>query len=117
MNRDETMKKVSTTFNRRVEVWRNVKVTNELLEADSKPILLKTIWVKIVPQTGKVQTAQIETRFSTVTSKVIARFKAASDVLESDFIMYNGKRFDIKFILNPYESNETLELFCEQISR
>lgn len=117
MEKLSTMKKVSTTYNRLIEVWRNVKVTNELLESDTEPVKIKSIWVKIIPQTGKIQTAQIDTKFSTVTSKIVTRYNAAKDILESDFLIYKGKRFDIKFILDPYETNEILELFCEQKSR
>lgn len=88
---------------------------NELGENDYTPIKINTIWSKIVPQTGKLQIQQANTILSNVTHKIIVRYGAGKDITQDMYIMFRGKRFDIKYILNPYFRNETLEIFCEEV--
>lgn len=104
---------LTSSLNRRIEFWRNNKVLNGLGENDISPVLLKTVWASIVPQTGNMTRAQAETILTTVTTKFITRFMATSGITTADYVRYAGKRYDIKFILDPYEKHETLEFFCE----
>lgn len=100
----------------KVEVWQMVIFKNELNEDDYKPVMVKDFWAEIVPQTGNLQRQQgIETILSRVTHKINARYMAARDVTDSMWFQYRGHRFDIRFILNPYFRNETLEFFCEEV--
>ena len=99
----------------RIDIWEKAPFINELDENDYKDEKITTIWAKIVPQTGSLQKTQAETILSNTTHKIIVRYGAGKDIKESDFIMFRGKRFDIKFILNPYFKNELLEIFAEQI--
>lgn len=100
-------------LNRRVEFWRNAKSKNGLGENDISPVLLKTVWASIVPQTGNMTRAQAETILTSVTTKIVTRYNSASHITTADYIRYAGKRYDIRFILDPYEKHETLEFFCE----
>ncbi|HBM74713.1 MAG TPA: head-tail adaptor protein [Clostridiaceae bacterium] len=99
----------------RIEIWGKSSTTNELGEADYADAKLKTIWAEIIPQTGKLQTQQANTILSNVTHKIICRYGAGKDITQDMWIMYNGHRFDIKYILNPYFKNESLEIFCEEV--
>lgn len=99
----------------KIDIWGNVEFTNELGETDYTIAKIKTIWASIVPQTGSLQKTQAETILTNTTHKIIVRYLSGKDIKESDFIMFRDKRFDIKFILNPYFKDETLEIFTEQI--
>jgi len=102
-------------YDKRIEIWGNVKFTNELGEIDYTTAKIKTIWASIVPQTGSLQKTQAETILTNTTHKIIARYLSGKNIKDSDFIMFRERRYDIKFILNPYFKDETLEIFTEQV--
>lgn len=99
----------------RIDVYGNIQIENELGEIDYSPSKIKTIWASIVPQTGKLQVQQVNTILSNVTHKIIVRYGAGKDITQDMYIIFRGHRFDIKYILNPYFKNESLELFCEEV--
>lgn len=99
----------------RIDIYSKEKIINELGEDDYTYEKLKTIWAAIIPQTGKLQNQQTETILSNVTHKIIVRYGSGKDITQDMYIMFKGKRFDIRFILNPYFKNESLEIFCEQV--
>ena len=103
------------SLNKRIDIYGNTEMKNELNEVDLRPGKIKTIWASIIPQTGRLQRQQAETKLSNVTHKVIVRFEAGKDITQDMFIKYGEHRFDIKFILDPYFKHETLELFCEEV--
>ncbi|WP_244833376.1 phage head closure protein [Clostridium sp. BJN0001] len=99
----------------RIDIYSKTEVENELGETDYEYSKLKTVWAEIRPQTGSLQQQQADTVLANVTHKVIVRYESCKELTSDMYIMYRGKRFDIKYILNPYFSNETLELFCEEV--
>lgn len=101
----------------RVEVWHRAPFVNELGENDYEYVFLKKLWAEVVPQTGSLQKQQANTVLSNVSHKIIVRYQSGKDITQNMYLMYNGHRFDIKYILNPYFKNETLELFCEEVIR
>lgn len=100
-------------YNKRIEIWGKVSMINELLENDFENGKIKTIWSSIVPQTAKLQTQQADTIVSNTTHKITCRYSAAKDIKQDNWIVFNGKRFDINYILNPFEANVELEIFAE----
>jgi SPP1 family predicted phage head-tail adaptor len=102
-------------YDKRVEIWGNVTFTNELGETDYTTAKIKTIWASIVPKTGSLEKTQAETILTNTTHKIIVRYLSGKDIKESDFIMFRSRRYDIKFILNPFFKDETLEIFTEQV--
>lgn len=103
------------TLNKRIDVYGNTPTENELGEVDYIPGKIRTIWASIVPQTGKLQIQQANTILSNTTHKIIVRYESGKDITQDMYIMFKGHRFDIKYILNPYFKNETLEIFCEEV--
>lgn len=99
----------------RIDIWGMQKVQNEILEVNYKPTKLKTIWAQIIPQTGNMQKAQAETILTSCTHKIIVRYNAGKDITPDMWIMFRGKRFDIRYILEPYFGNELLEIFVEEV--
>lgn len=102
-------------FNKRISIYGKVKYKNELGKTAYRDEKIKTIWAKITPQTGKLQTQQADTKLANVTHKIEVNYEAGKDILNNMHIMYRGHRFDIKFILNPYFENKKLEIFVEEV--
>lgn len=99
----------------RIDVYGNKKVTNELDETSYQFSKIKSIWSAIIPQTGNLQKQQAETILANVTHKIVVRYSAGKDITNDMYFMFSGKRFDIKYILNPYFKNEILEIFCVEV--
>ena len=104
-------------LNNRIEVWGNTEYTNKLNEKSYRFQKIKEIWASIIPQTGKLQTQQAETVLTNVTHKVIVRHSAGKDIDKNMEFVFKGRKFKIKFILNPFEENEVFEIFCEEVMR
>lgn len=102
-------------LNKRIEVWGKVKGTNELKQTVYTDGLIKTVWASIVPQTGRLLNAPADTILSNVTHKIIIRYSAMPSINNTMWLKYKGKRFDIDFILNPYEKNQYYEIFAKQV--
>lgn len=99
----------------RIDIYANVEYENELGETSYKFEKLKTIWAAIIPQTGSLQKQQADTILTNVTHKIIVRYSAANNVTKEMKIKFRNHNFDIKYILNPYFSNETLEIFVQEV--
>lgn len=102
-------------FRHRIDIHGNVKYENELGETSYKFDELKSIWASIVPQTGTLQRQQADTILTNVTHKIIIRYNAGKDITKNMQIHYREHKFEIKYILNPYFKNETLELFVQEL--
>lgn len=99
----------------RIEIWGNVEFTNELGETSYRFKKIKSIWASIVPQTGKLQNQQAETILTNVTHKIIIRYSAGKDITKDMQIHFKERQFEINYNLNPYERNETIEIFCQEL--
>lgn len=113
---------LSATLNRRVSLYGKTKTKNELDQTSYVDELICQVWAQITPQTGNMQRQQVETMLTNVTHKLIVRYRRliedAYQQIEnkSDMhIMYRGHRFNIRYILNPYFRNKTLEIFVEEV--
>lgn len=103
-------------LDKKIEIWsNNVKFENEVGESDYGPGRIKSIWSEIIPQTGSLQKQQANTILSNVTHKIKTRYASGKDITQDMWFIYKGHRFDIKYILNPFFSNDYLEIFCEEI--
>jgi len=103
-------------LDKKIALWsNNAEFENEVGEKDYKPGVIKSIWSKIIPQTGSLQKQQADTVLSNVTHKIKVRYASGKDITQDMWFIYKGNRFDIKYILDPYFSNQFLEIFCEEI--
>lgn len=100
----------------RIQLWGKVKDSNELKQTTYKEKLIRTIRAEIIPQTGSLQRAQANTILSNTTHKIRVRYGSGKDVQKDMWFIYKDKRFDIKFVLNPYFRNEELEIFVEEVT-
>lgn len=99
----------------RIDVYGNVKYTNELEETSYRFDKLLSLWASLIPQTGSLQNQAADTILTNVTHKVIVRYASGKDISKDMQIHFRGKKFEIKYILNPYFLNETLEIFCQEL--
>lgn len=105
----------ASKYNRRIEIWGKEQYQNEFFETDYRDAKLKTIWAGIIPQTGKLQTQQAETVLSNTSHKIVVRYSAGKSVKEDNWIIFKGQRYNILYLLNPFESDEEIEIFCEKV--
>lgn len=106
---------MSNDMRHRIDVYGNIKTVNELNETSYNFSKIKSIWAAIIPQTGNMQRQQAETILTNVTHKIIVRYNAGKDITKDMQIKFRGHTFEIKYILNPYFKNETLEIFCMEV--
>lgn len=104
----------------RIDIYGNVAYKNELGETSYKFMKIDDMWASLIPQTGKLQNQQAETVLTNVTHKIIVRYTTGKDVTKDMQIKHKKKdgtirSYAIRYILNPFERNETLEIFCEEL--
>ncbi|MED4668070.1 phage head closure protein [Lysinibacillus fusiformis] len=99
----------------RIEILTNQKAKNELEETIYKFLPVKKIWAAIIPQTGSLQKQVADTILTNVTHKIIVRYNAGKDITKDMRIKYKDHEFEIKYVLNPYFKNETLEIFVQEV--
>ena len=108
---------ITSKLNRRVEVWRRAKSTtrNELNQFDYVDSKVKTIWAAVVPQTGTLLSNRpADTLLTQTTHKIICRY---DPLIKKDmWLIYEGERYDILYILDPYLSHDSLEIFCRVVT-
>ncbi|AVK98648.1 head-tail adaptor protein [Lysinibacillus sphaericus] len=99
----------------RIEILTNQKAKNELEETIYKFIPVKKLWAAIIPQTGSLQKQVADTILTNVTHKIIVRYNAGKDITKNMRIRFKDHEFEIKYVLNPYFKNETLEIFVQEV--
>ncbi|MGD6845236.1 phage head closure protein [Bacillus infantis] len=102
-------------LNHRIDVLENQKVTNELKETSYQYVQTMSLYAAIIPQTGIMQRQEAETILTNVTHKIIVRYVAGKKITKDMQIKFRESLFEIKYILNPYFKNETLEIFCTEV--
>lgn len=102
-------------LNKKIDIYGKIEYENAAGETSVKHGKIKSIWAQIVPQTATLQRQQADTILTNVTHKIVVRYSAAKDVTHDMEINYRNHLFKIKYILNPYFSNETLEIFVEEV--
>ncbi len=107
---------LSSELNRKVEVWqrRTLDTRNELGQQDYKDEKVKTVWAAVIPQTGSLLAGRAaDTQLSQTTHKIKCRY--TKDIKPDMWLMYEGERYDILYILDPYQKHESLEMFCKVV--
>ena len=100
---------------KQLELWCNQRTQNELLEDGIAPTKIRNVWCEVIPQTGQMQRAQADTLLTNCTHKVKLRYLSGKDITPDMWLMFRGRRFDIKYILNPRLANEDLEIFVQEV--
>lgn len=118
-------------FKHRIEIYGDIEYKNELNAKSKKHGKIKSIWSDIIPQTGALQRQQADTILTNVTHKIIVRYSAIKSViydanaiepyniamLNNMEIKYRNHTFEVKYAINPYFKNETVEIFVMEVLR
>lgn len=79
---------------------------------ENEPDTVATVWCAVIPQTGSLLTGrQAETELARTTHKIIIRWRKG--VTPDMWVVVDGVRYDILYVMDPYLDRTTLELFCE----
>lgn len=111
-----TDRRLSSMLNRKVEFWQHGKseTPNRLGQYEKTENRVCTKWANITPQTGSLLNGRTaETVLTKTTHKITIRY---DKTITSDmWVMCNDVRYDIIYILDPYEDHERMEIFTEVV--
>lgn len=109
------MQKQSGKLNKFVEIWKKVK-TGEIDAVggdETVDTLLFKRWANMEPRTGSLLMGRAQnTMLSKTTHKIIMRY--SEEVTPGCWIVYNGHRFDIDYILPDFKK-EWLEIYAQEV--
>ena len=99
---------LASRLKNRIEIWDvGKKDTDYGIIPDPKKI--KTVWANIVPQSGSLVNGEANTDYNNTRFKIKIR---KTEILSSNYIMFQGKRYDIDYILPDYKNNSFIEIFA-----
>lgn len=102
-------------LDKRIQIWGKKKVETILKENSYDDVLLKSCWASIVPKTGSLISGRpADTIVSKTTHMIKIRYNSWPGLKSKDWIIFNGHRYDIDYILNPYFKNEFYEIFVHE---
>lgn len=105
---------LSSILNRRAEIWANVQEEekDELGQLPRANKKVADVWAGVIPQTGSLLSGRVaDTQLSKTTHKVVIRYRRG--LTPDMWLMIEGQRYEILYILDPYLAHERLEVFCE----
>lgn len=108
--------RLSSMCKNRIDVWGSATsdTKNRLGQYPKIDKQLFSVWGSIIPQTGSLLTGrQADTTLEKTTHKIVLRYR--NDITSANWFVYDGVRYDILYVLNPYLNNERLECFCEVV--
>lgn len=101
-------------LNKRITFYGKTQIKTNKGFNTTKESELFTCWAAVQPIRA-TEMLENEALLNTTTVKFLIRYRKS---ITSDMtIYYNGNPYRIKSIVNPYESNESLEILAELISR
>lgn len=108
--------RLSSICKNRIEVWGTVtsKEKNRLGQYSKEDKKLFDVWGAVLPQTGSLLNArQADTTLCRTTHKIVLRY--TDKITSANWFVYNGVRYDILYIMDPYLNSERLECYCEVV--
>ena len=106
--------RLATELNKRVEIYHSVR--SQTKDALGQYPIVDTLYTEtyaaIIPQTGSLLSGRAaDTTLSRTTHKIKLRYRG--DITPDMWVVADGVRYDILYILDPNLDHERLELFCE----
>ncbi|GIP17768.1 hypothetical protein J40TS1_34100 [Paenibacillus montaniterrae] len=100
----------------KVEVWgKKGGSTNSLGKNTKEDKKIKDLWCDFIPQTNSMQNRPAETILVRCTHKVVCRFNSAKMIKNDMYLKYRGRRFDVKYVSDPYMSNTRMDIWVEEV--
>lgn len=101
--------------NKRITFCRYEEKENTLSQTEQTLTEVKTVWASVEPTRGREYQEAQRVR-PELTYKVTTRYH--KDITPDMFITFKGRYFNIVYIINVEEKNETLEIICiEQMNK
>ena len=97
-------------LNKRVDIMGYVTSKDEMGQSKQSLQKLATVWADIKPMRGS-ELYEVGRLQSKMTHRIYIRY--LPDVTTSNWIVYNGKRFNIVSVVNPDYENKYLEIYAE----
>lgn len=108
--------RLSSMLKNRLEVWaiETAKEKNKLGQYPKQEKKQFEIYGAILPQTGGLLNGRpADTTLTRTTHKIVCRYN--KNITSANWFVYDGVRYDILYILDPYLNHERMEIFCEVI--
>lgn len=108
--------RLSSMLKNRLEVWaiETAKEKNKLGQYPKQEKKQFEVYGAILPQTGGLlNNRPADTVLTRTTHKIVCRYN--KHITSANWFVYNGVRYDILYILDPYLNGERLECFCEVV--
>lgn len=108
--------RLSSMLKNRLEVWgtETAKEKNKLGQHHKQEKKQFEVYGAILPQTGGLlNNRPADTVLTRTTHKIVCRYN--KNITSANWFMYNGVRYDILFLVNPYLNNERLEIYVEAV--
>ena len=102
-------KKQTGRFKHYVDFMHTTETDDEMGGTTPTPTLLAKIWVRIQPVSGN-QRLQLEAIQSNVSHVIEMRYRDDIDLSNENWIEYNGRKFNIHYIINQDEESAYMEL-------
>lgn len=101
------MKTLASKLNNRIEIWGNTLIESPLGDS-TEETLIKKVWADIAPTGGSLKNGDGNTEYSEVKAKIKIR---KTDISDKNWIIYQGLRYDIDYILPNFDKNHYLDIF------
>lgn len=99
----------------KVAWYQKLKAKNEQGKTTYEDRFVKYIWCDIIPQTNNMQHRPADTILTKCTHKIKCRYLSGKEIQNNGHFIYRGRRFDIKYVTEPYFAQEYLEIFVEEV--
>lgn len=98
---------LASRLNNRIEIKRAV-ITQGKLGDKREYRSLKKVWADIIPLTGKVNSNQDGTSYTSINFKIIMR---KNDINQNDIICYGENTYEVDYVIPAFNKNNYIEVF------
>ncbi|MDU0200160.1 phage head closure protein [Paenibacillus sp. MAH-36] len=101
-------------LDKRVDLWGNTTVKNEIGANSNKPGKIRSLWAQIENVAGGTsERAGVDTNKNTTTQRITVRYR--KDITANNWIMFRGHRFEIDYVDDMYYRQDKLILHCREV--
>lgn len=102
-------------FNRRIEIYKNEMVENELLALEQQEVLYRKAWAMITQKKTRTQTST-GVDIETAINRMFVTIRYDKNIQKDMIVIINGDRYDVKTVANIGYNNTYTEMMCEKAS-
>ena len=99
---------LASRMKNKIEIWEVGEQETEY-GIIPNPKKVKTVWANIVSQSGSMVNGEANTDYNNTRFKIKIR---KTEISSSNYIIFQGRRYDIEYILPDYKSNSFIEILA-----